>query len=72
MTFRTCMFQGKDANGYEDYYPFINSPIQMCLALKNDGARKLYWIPCSLHLGSICEGNNYEKLVPNVQVFLYS
>ncbi|XP_071080160.1 uncharacterized protein [Haliotis cracherodii] len=46
---------GKDANGYEDYYPFINSPIQMCLALKNDGARKLYWVPCSLHLSSICE-----------------
>ncbi|XP_046338751.2 uncharacterized protein LOC124120064 [Haliotis rufescens] len=50
-----CYENRKDANGYEDYYPFINSPIQMCLALKNDGARKLYWIPCSLHLGSICE-----------------
>ncbi|XP_067682700.1 uncharacterized protein [Haliotis asinina] len=56
-----CYQNRKNANGYEDYYPFLNSPIQMCLALKT---RKLYWLPCSLHFASICEGISTSQ-VPN-------
>ncbi|XP_046582260.1 uncharacterized protein LOC124289686 isoform X1 [Haliotis rubra] len=56
---------GNNAYGYEDYYPFLNSPIQMCLALKTNRTRKLYWLPCSLHLASICEGG--DASVPSTE-----
>ncbi|XP_048259359.1 uncharacterized protein LOC124120083 [Haliotis rufescens] len=60
---------GQEANGYDEYFPFIVSPITTCLALMNaHDTWRPHWVPCGFPLASICEVSRTDPSHPTTDV----